>query len=188
MSENNLKEDEKPVDSVKNEAKKEEPVAKVVTLTHEEHKKLLEDARKGKEEQERLLRVQADFENSRKRMERQTQEFAKYATEKIILELLNILDDLERTVQAAETKHADPQAFLKGMEMILSHLYELLKEHGVIPVGAEGKLYDPHTSEALMQADSDLPEGTVIEEMQKGYFLNDRVVRTAKVKVAKNSK
>jgi molecular chaperone GrpE len=161
---------------------------KEVVLKEEEYLKLKEDAQKAAEFADKILRLQADFENSRKRMEREKQDFVKFANEGIILELLNVLDDLERTVSLAEAQKQDPQAFLKGIEMILAHLYEMLKEYGVRPIEAEGKLFDPHYHEALMQAENkELPEHTVIEEMQKGYLLNDRVIRTAKVKVSKRT-
>jgi molecular chaperone GrpE len=89
-------------------------------------------------------------------------------------------------VELAQSKHQDLAAFLKGAEMILVHLYEMLKEHGVRPIEANGKIFDPNYHEALMQIESkDVPEHTVVEELQKGYLLNDRVIRTAKVKVAK---
>ncbi|MCM8770274.1 MAG: nucleotide exchange factor GrpE [Candidatus Omnitrophica bacterium] len=159
---------------------------KTITLKESEYLKLKEEADKAKEYWERILRLQADFENTRKRLEREKQDFIKFANEAIILEFLNILDDLERTVNLAETKHQDLSAFLKGVEMILAHLYEMLKEHGVRPIEAKGKIFDPHLHEALMQVENkDLPENTVIEELQKGYLLNDRVIRTAKVKVSK---
>jgi len=75
--------------------------------------------------------------------------------------------------------------FLKGLEMILAHLYDMLKEYGVKPIEAQGKLFDPHYHEALMQTeDKEVPEHTIVEELQKGYLLNDRVIRTAKVKVS----
>ena len=141
---------------------------------------------KGGESWDKLLRIQADFENTRKRLEREKLDFIKFANESLILELLNILDDLERVVNLAESKNQDLPAFLKGVEMILAHLYEMLKEHGVKPIEAQGKIFDPNFHEALMQADnSDLPEHTIVEELQKGYLLNDRVIRTAKVKVSK---
>jgi len=165
-------------------AAEEQDKGKQVTLAEEEYKKLKEEAAKVKEYYDKCLRLQADFENARKRMEKQTQDFTKYANEGIILELLVILDDLERTVEAAEKKNTNPDTFLKGIEMILAHLYEMLKEHSVKAIDVVSKPFDPHTSEALMQVESDLPEGTVVEEMQRGYFLNDRVIRTAKVKVA----
>ena len=163
--------------------KKEE---KVVSLKESEFLKLKEEADKAKVYWDRLLRLQADFDNTRKRLDREKQDFVKFANEGIILELLNILDDLERTVALAESKHQDLPAFLKGVEMILSHLYEMLKEYGIKPIEAQGKLFDPNYHEALMHADNiDVPEHTILEELQKGYLLNDRVIRTAKVKVSK---
>jgi molecular chaperone GrpE len=159
---------------------------KVVSLKESEYLKLKEEADKAKEYWDRLLRLQADFENTRKRLEREKNDFIKFANEGIVLELLSILDDLERTVELAQSKHQDLAAFLKGAEMILAHLYEMLKEHGVRPIEANGKIFDPNYHEALMQIESkDVPEHTVVEELQKGYLLNDRVIRTAKVKVAK---
>lgn len=168
------------------EAEKKEE--QVVSLKESEYLKLKEEAGKAAEYWDRLLRVQADFDNTRKRLEREKQDFVKFANEGIILELLNILDDLERTVDLAQSKHQDLSAFLKGVEMILAHLYEMLKEYGVKPIDAQGKLFDPNYHEALMQAENkDVPEHTILEELQKGYLLNDRVIRTAKVKVSKKS-
>ncbi|MFH1641214.1 MAG: nucleotide exchange factor GrpE [Candidatus Omnitrophota bacterium] len=167
------------------EERKEE---KTVSLKESEYIKLKEEVDKSKEYWERILRLQADFDNTRKRLEREKQDFAKFANEGIILELLNILDDLERTVELAQSKHQDLTAFLKGVEMILAHLYDMLKEYGVRPIEAEGKVFDPNVHEALMQAEhEDIPEHTVVEELQKGYLLNDKVIRTAKVKVSKKA-
>lgn len=159
---------------------------KTVTIKESEYVKLQEEAKKAKENWDKALRLQADFENTRKRLEREKQDFVKFANEGVLLELLNILDDLERTVDLAQTKHQDLSAFLKGVEMILAHLYEMLKVYGVKPIEAQGKIFDPHCHEALMQVENnDLADHTVVEEMQKGYLLNDRVLRTAKVKVSK---
>lgn len=167
--------------------KKEEE--KTVTLSEQEYLKLKEEADKAGEIWDKFVRMQADLENTRKRLEREKQDFVKFANEGIILELLNILDDLERTVNLAESQHQDTKTFLKGVEMILAHLYDMLKEYGVKPIEAEGKIFDPHFHEALMQTENkDLPEHTVVEELQKGYLLNDRVIRTAKVKVSKKEK
>ena len=157
-----------------------------VVLSREEYEKLKEEVAKAGETWDRLLRQQADFENVRKRLERDKQEFQKYAHEDIIVDLLGILDDLERSVEAAEKGQENSDAFLKGIEMILAHLYELLKKRGVIAIPAKGKKFDPNQHEALVQTEtSEHEDGEVIEEMQKGYKLNDRVIRTAKVRVAK---
>ncbi len=170
-------------DNRKNEGQQQE---KIVSLPALELLELKEEAAKAKEYWERLLRMQAEFENSRKRLEKEKQDFVKFANEGIILELLNILDDLERAVGLTETKHQDLPAFLKGVEMVLAHLYEMLKEYGLRPIETESKLFDPHLHEAMMQVqDNDKPEHTIVEELQKGYLLNERVIRTAKVKVSK---
>lgn len=164
--------------------KKEE---KIITLKEGQYLALLEEAKKGKESQDKMLRNLADLENVRKRIDREKQEFIKFANEGLVLDLLNVLDDLERTVNLAETSKEDLPAFLKGVEMILAHLYEMLKEHGVKPIQAEGKIFDPNYHEALMQVENkDLPEHTIIEVLQKGYLIHERVLRTAKVKVSKN--
>lgn len=159
---------------------------KTVTISEAEFLKLKEEAAQAKDYWDRLLRLQADFDNVRKRLDKEKQDFVKFANEGIILELLNILDDLERAVDLAETKHQDLPAFLKGVEMILAHLHDMIKQYGVKPIEAKDKVFDPNLHEALMQAqDKAKPENTVIEELQKGYMLNDRVIRTAKVKVSK---
>jgi molecular chaperone GrpE len=164
------------------------PEEKTITLKESEYLLLKEEAGKVKEFSDRVLRLQADFENTRKRLEKEKQEFVKFANEGIIMELLNILDDLERAAGLAETKHEDLPAFLKGVEMILAHLYEMLKEYGVKPIEAKGKIFDPNYHEVLMQVEEkEKPENTVVEELQKGYLMNDRVIRTSKVKVSKKS-
>jgi molecular chaperone GrpE len=159
-----------------------------ITLKESEYLKLKEDAEKAKDFADKVLRLQADFENTRKRLEREKQDFVKFANEGIILELLNVLDDLERSVSLAETHKEDLTVFLKGVEMILAHLYDMLKEYGLKPIEAQGKIFDPHYHEALLQVENkDMPEHTIVEELQKGYLLNERVIRTAKVKVSKKA-
>jgi len=161
---------------------------KIITLKESEYLALLEESKKGKESQDKMLRNQADLENTRKRIDREKQEFIKFANEGMVLDLLNVLDDLERSVNLAENSKEDLPAFLKGVEMILAHLYEMLKEYGVKPIEAEGKIFDPHYHEALMQAENkDLPEHTIVEVLQKGYLIHERVLRTAKVKVSKKT-
>lgn len=153
-----------------------------------EYNELRAKAQKAEENLDRYLRAQAEFENIKKRMERQSQDFIKFANEGIIIELLNILDDLERTIEVAQSKHQDLSVFLKGVEMIFAHLYDMLKAHGVAPIEAEGKIFDPHCHEALVQVENpSLPEHTVVEELQKGYLLCERVIRTAKVKISKKA-
>ena len=166
----------------------QEKEEQTVTLKQSEYLGLLEEVKKGKEGWDKMLRNQADLENTRKRLDREKQEFVKFANEGLILDLLNILDDLERTVDLAQTGKEDLSAFAKGIEMILAHLYEMLKNHGVKPIEAEGKIFDPNFHEALMQVENkELPEHTIMEVLQKGYLIHGRVLRTAKVKVSKKS-
>ena len=102
------------------------------------------------------------------------------------MEFLSILDDLERSVEAARANHEDYTAFLKGVEMVMAHVYDLLRKNDVKPIEAKGKMFDPHCHEALMQEETDdAEEGIVLDEFQKGYTFGDKVIRTNKVKVAK---
>lgn len=138
------------------------------------------------EYKDKYVRLFAEFENARKRNERERGEFVKYANEGLITEFLGIVDDLERTVQAAKANQPDQDVLLKGIEMVFGRMKELLKRNGVQPMKSVGEKFDPHCHEILMLVDSDEhDDGMVIEEFQKGYLLGDKVVRTAKVKVAK---
>ena len=166
--------------------KKEDQVEDGMILVKEaEYQKLVDEAAEYKD---KYLRLFAEFDNARKRMERERMEFVKYANEGLLAEFLNILDDLERSVEAAKAKHEDYTAFLKGIEMVMAHVYEMLKKNNVKPVESVGKKFDPHCHEALMQEETDKADDEVVlEEFQKGYFLGDKVIRSAKVKVAKKN-
>lgn len=172
-------------ESQKDQAKKSEKFSKekMIKIKESEHAKLIEEAARYKDQ---YIRLYAEFENARKRMDRDKLEFIKFANEGLIMEFLGILDNLERSVEAAKAKHQDYTAFLKGIEMVMAHVHEMLKNNGVTPIEAQGKLFDPHCHEVLMQEEKDgFDDGMIIEEFQKGYRLGEKVVRTAKVKVAK---
>ncbi|MFH1093500.1 MAG: nucleotide exchange factor GrpE [Candidatus Omnitrophota bacterium] len=171
----------KEVKHKKEEQESQEKKKKMVTIAEEEYALLLE---KEKEVTEKMLRQQAEIENTRKRIERDKIGFLKFSNEQIISELIPFVDDFKRAFAAADqTKEFD--VLHKGVEMILKRLMELLKNKGVTEIEARGKPFDPAFHEALMQVVSDeYPENTVIEELEKGYLLNERVLRTAKVKVA----
>ncbi len=153
----------------------------VVTVNKKEYEQLKQQVSEYKD---KYIRLCAEFENARKRMERDKIEFIKYANEGLLKEFLDILDNLERSVEAAKTKHEDYAAFLKGVEIVMAHIYEMLRKHDVKPIEAKGKKFDPHLHEPLMQEPSEEEEGTVLEEYQKGYLYGDRVIRTSKVKLA----
>jgi molecular chaperone GrpE len=151
---------------------------------------LLENLQKQSTEihqlQDRLLRTQADWDNYRKRVQREKEEAVKYAAESLFEKLLPILDHFETGIEAAK-KTSDPHAIAQGMEIILNQLKALLKEAGVEPVDALGQAFDPHRHEALGHHETtEHAEGTVIKQMRKGYQLKDRLLRPASVFVAKN--
>jgi len=137
---------------------------------------------------DRNLRLFAEFENMRKRNERERQELIRYAHEEVIVELLGFYEDFERCVEAARKNPGEHSGLLKGVEMTLKRMKELLKKYDVKPIDAVGKKFDHNLHEALMTADSNEHEDqTVLEVFQKGYMLGDRVVRPAKVKVSKKT-
>lgn len=138
---------------------------------------------------DKYVRLYAEFDNARKRMEREKMEFVKYANEGLIVEFLGILDNLDRSVASARDRHEDYTAFLKGVELVMAQVYEMLKKQQVTPIEALNKKFDPNCHEVLMQEEtSDVEEGIVLEEFQKGYMLDKKVVRTSKVKLSKSPK
>lgn len=154
-------------------------------LTAEEFKALEDKAKKSDEYFDRLLRLQADFDNYKKRLEKERIEFIKFANEEILSEILKIMDDFERAVEAGKTKH-DFETLYKGIEMIHKDFKEFLKQKGIREINVSGKRFNPNEHEAMMQEETDKhPEDHIIEEFQKGYTFNGRVIRPAKVKVAK---
>ena len=132
-------------------------------------------------EDDRLLRLAADFENYKKRAARERQEYVQLANERLIAELIPILDDLERALAAAE-QHEEAQ-LEEGVELVHRSLAGLLARHGVTLIETDGK-FDPHVHEALLSQPSEAEEGSVIDVVQQGYKLGERVVRPARVVVA----
>ena len=130
---------------------------------------------------DRLLRLAADFENYKKRAARERQEYVQLANERLIAELLPVLDDLERALNAAE-QHQEAQ-LEEGVALVHRSLAGLLERHGLTSIETDGK-FDPHVHEALLSQPSEAEEGSVIDVVQKGYKLGDRVVRPARVVIA----
>ena len=137
---------------------------------------------------DRLLRLSAEFENYKKRVQRQMEDHKKYANEDLIKDLLSVVDNLERALNAAGEQQKDETGacMAEGVEMTLNEIVKILKNHNVTPIEAKGKPFDPTYHEAVMQEETDdYPENTVISEFQKGYMLHDRLIRPAMVTVAK---
>ena len=134
------------------------------------------------EQDDRLLRLAADFDNYKKRAAREREEYVALANERLLKELLPVLDDLERALSAAE-EHEEAQ-LEEGVRLVHRSLATLLARNGVEEIATDGK-FDPHVHEALLARPSEEAEsGAVIDVVQKGYKLGDRVVRPARVIVA----
>ncbi len=151
-----------------------------------ERKEILEKMRKRCQEvEDKYLRLQAEFDNYKKRSFKEKSEFVKFANEGLIGELLGILDNFERGIKAADLKK-DFDLLHQGVDMISRQLHGLLESKGLKRIQAVGEKFDPHQHEAMEVVEKeDITQDTVIEEMQPGYLLNGRIVRPAKVKVAK---
>ena len=130
---------------------------------------------------EHLKRVAADFENYRKRAARDQESLVARAAERLVRELLPVLDDLERALQAAE-QHEEAE-LEEGVRLVHRQLADALRKEGLEEIPTDGK-FDPHLHEALLAQPAEAEEGTVIEVLQKGYRLGDRVLRPARVVVA----
>jgi molecular chaperone GrpE len=134
---------------------------------------------------DQILRKQADFENFRKRMFREREEAAKFSNSKLLLDLVEIIDNFERAIKSSEESQ-DFQSFHEGIELIEKQFIGMLESKwGLKRFESEGEPFDPEKHEAIaVDQSGDYPEQSVVEDFQKGYMLHDRVLRNAKVKVA----
>jgi molecular chaperone GrpE len=144
----------------------------------------LEELRRERDAvQDRLLRTAAEFDNYRKRMDRDRRDLAEYTAGEVLGEFLPIIDNLERALQAAPQD--DP--LRKGVELVHKQMLDLLRKRGVTPIEALGADFDPRFHQAVSQETSEgHRDGEVMDEMQRGYMLGDRLLRPAMVKVAKS--
>ena len=144
-------------------------------------------AREAVEANEKYLRTSADFENYRKRMQRDLADFRKYANEQLALELLSVVDHLGLALKHGGEESAElQQGLVQGVELVYKQLRDTLEKFGVKAFAAEGEPFDPARHEALMQVENgDVPENTVVAVLQNGYQYYDKVLRHAKVSVSK---
>jgi molecular chaperone GrpE len=145
----------------------------------------LEELRRERDAlQDRLLRTAAEFDNYRKRMDRERRDLAEYTAAEVIKDLLPIIDNLERALQAS----AQDDPLRKGVELTQKQMLELLRKRGVTPIEALGADFDPNFHQAVIHEESTQHrEGEVMEELQRGYVVGDRLLRPAMVKVAKGA-
>jgi molecular chaperone GrpE len=145
-------------------------------------------AAKEKEFQEaydRLLRATAEFENYKKRMAREMEDFRKYANQSLLKEMLSVVDHIELAIQAAGSPSAEETSLVEGLNLTLREFLRILEKFKVKPIESVGQPFNPQVHEAIMQeACEEVPENTVVREMQKGYTISDRLLRPALVVVA----
>ena len=140
-----------------------------------------------KEKENKYLRLLAEMENSRKRMQKEKNEALLFAIENTISEFLPIIDNFENALNFAAKATDEVKNWATGFQMILSQFRDVLHSHGIVAFHSEGNLFDPHFHEAMEIVETnDYPDGAIIEELAKGYKSETRTIRAARVKVAKN--
>jgi molecular chaperone GrpE len=133
-----------------------------------------------------LRYLKADFENYKKRITREKEEYIKHATEKLILNLLEVVDNLERAIEAGKTGDGSKENLLEGVELTYRQLMKVFEKEGVECIKTEGEIFDPTLHECVMTENSKkLEEDTIIQELTKGYTMNSKVIRHSKVKISK---
>jgi molecular chaperone GrpE len=150
-------------------------------------KKALEQKTKeAADEHDKYLRLYAEFDNYRKRMQRDLVDFRKYANEQLALELLSVVDHLGLALKHAAEGGETIQGLREGVELVYKQLRDVLEKFGIKAFSAGGQPFDPARHDAMMQAVTDeVPENTVVQVMQEGYLYHDKVLRHAKVSVSK---
>jgi len=178
-------EEKKEMELEKAEAGIEETKEVQVDLLKEQLEKT---EKEYKELEDRLLRVAAEFDNYKKRTVREFQSIIKNANEELISQLVETLDNFQRALDSAKNS-SDFDSFHKGVELIYQHFKDILGKEGLKEITAIGEPFDPHFHEAVMQQESDkFDDGIVMDEVSKGYILNDKVIKHSKVIVSKGKK
>ena len=129
---------------------------------------------------ELVQRTQANFENYRKQTEKRLKDMQNLATKDVIIQILPIIDNFSLALKNAEST----KNFVQGVELIYEQLNKLLENNNIKVIETKNKIFDPYLHQALMKVESNLPENTIIEELQKGFSFNENVIRHAKVKIS----
>ena len=189
MSEEQKKEAKTPEDEVKKEAGSAEATETPEEDNAPEAENTEEKAEEKSEEKaddgnEKYVRLMAEFQNYKKRVAKEKNDIREYATEKLVMELLPVLDNFERALAASAED--DPAGYAKGMELIFTQMVTELQKSGLAEVEAEGQDFDPTKHNAVMtEENEELESGKVSKVLQKGYALNDKVIRPSMVAVTK---
>jgi molecular chaperone GrpE len=147
--------------------------------------KLATAEKEKKDNWDRYLRAAADLENTRKRTKRELDDARFEAKQKVLKEMLPVVDNLERAIEHASPRGGEPNPIVEGVQLVLRQFTTAFERLEVTPVEAAGQPFDPNLHEAISQQDSDQPAGTVIQVLQRGYRMGDRLLRPALVVVAR---
>lgn len=136
-------------------------------------------------EKDKYIRLYSEFDNFRRRTTKERLEWMQTASKDVILNVLPVIDDMERALKSMETSETMPKEAVEGMNLIYKKLYSVLEKNGLKPMNAQGQNFDPELHEAITQFAAPTPDmvGKVIDEVEKGYLLHDKVIRFAKVVV-----
>lgn len=161
------------------------PSSEKAGISKADYEQMAAQLREWMEIKDRLLRQAAEFENAKKRLQREKEEFLKFAHQRFVSELLPILRGLDRVIHHGAAPNGVKDPLVEGVELVIKQIGRVLEAHGVKRVETVGKMFDPHVHEAVAHINSDRPEETIIEETEPGFLLHDRLIHPAKVIVSK---
>lgn len=161
------------------------PKPKRIRIVEDEYRLLKEKSEHADEYLDGLKRLQAEFENARKRMEKERQEFLKFSNETLMKALLPLIDSFENAISTFSSE-GEKDAHFDGIKLIYKQMFDILGSEGLVRIRAVGEKFDPNMHEGIMQVESnEHPDGTIIEELRPGYMYHDKCLRPAVVKITK---
>lgn len=172
----------KEIDSGKEDKEKNDDPLKVMEASLESMEQ------ESKDSHDRFLRVSAEFENYKKRAAREMNDFRKFANESFVKAMLPVVDNLDRAIESSSDDDHSNSSVVEGVNMTLKEILKIFEQFGVKPFESLGKTFDPALHQAVMQEESDdHPEKTILNELEKGYMMHDRLLRPAMVVVSKKT-
>ena len=172
-----------PTDEIQDTDKATETKTQMITISDAELAQIKSELAECKD---KYLRVLAESENARKRLQKEKQEMIQYALQNVITDFLNPIDHMENALKFTQQMSDEVKHWATGFQMILSQFKDVLSLNGVAPFTSEGLPFDPHKHEAIETVvTTDYPPGTVVEESLRGYTMGDKTIRPARVKVSK---
>ncbi|HNX68616.1 MAG TPA: nucleotide exchange factor GrpE [Candidatus Omnitrophota bacterium] len=184
---------EKPEGDKPISAPSEAPAGDKIEVSKQEYEALTQKVAELEGLREKFLHAAADFENAKKRNARDKEEFIKFSQERILREILPVLDNFERAINHATVASAtvtgedalqqNLKTLISGVQMVQKQLFDILKVHGLKRIGTAGQKFDPHFHEVVGHVTEEGAEDQIVDELEPGYMLHDRLLRAAKVRV-----